>query len=128
MTVAAFCRIVQTRWESLSSLLWPPGVEQLTMAEVARLTDELEGRYSRLIRRRRKIERLRDRLSGLGRAEALAGGDAALRAIERSRARLTEHEELYERQRRAFVRVKQLRRAMTRGQVVVREDHRGPDD
>lgn len=128
MTVAAFCRIVQTRWESLSSLLWPTSVEQLTRAEVARLTDELEDRYIRLIRRRRKIEQLRDRLSGLERAEAWAGGDAILRAIERNRTRLADHEELYERQRLAFLRAKQLRRAMTHGQVVVcRQDEGDPD-
>jgi hypothetical protein len=120
MTMAAFCRIVQTRWENLSSLLWPPSADQLTHAEVSRLTDELEGRYSRLLRRRLKIEQLRDRLAGLERAEAWVGpGDAALRAIERTRDRLAEHEEQYERQRLAFLRVKRLRRALTRGQVVV---------
>jgi hypothetical protein len=128
MTVATFCQIVKTQWDSLSSLLWPTSVEQLTSAEVARLTDDLEGRYIRLIRRRRKIEQLRDRLSGLERAESWAGGDAALRAIERNRARLADHEELYERQRLAFLRLKHLRRAMTRGQVVVCEDHCGPAD
>ncbi|MFO0845491.1 MAG: hypothetical protein U0797_24420 [Gemmataceae bacterium] len=129
MTLTAFYRIVQSRWDSLSQKLWPRDVEQLCRAEIARLTDELEGRYARLVRRRRKIEQVRDRLAGLERADlGLAGEDSAVRAIERNRDRLAELEEGYDRQLRAFLRLKRLRRAIMRGQVVVCEDQPGSDD
>lgn len=125
MSVAVLRRIAQSQWQSLSRLLWPLDVEQLTRAEIARLTDELEGRYTRLIRRRIKIEQLRDRLRALETAQPepiLTNEHPLDRAIERNRTRLVEQEEIYDRQRRAFLRIKQLRRAMMRGQIVVCEE------
>ena len=130
MSVTVFYRLVRSQWQALTQLVWPADVEQLTQSEIARLTDELEGRYARLVRRRRKVEQLRDRLAALERAEPEPPSMSEHplgRAIERNRARLAEHEEAYERQRRAFVRLKHLRRAMMRGQVVVCEDEREPE-
>ena len=122
MSVAAFCRAVRSQWQALAQLVWPEGPEQRTQAEVARLTEELYGRYRRLVLRRHRIEQLRDRLARQERelaGEPCGPAEHLRAALERNRARLAEHESAYARQRQAFLRRKRLRLALLRGQVVV---------
>jgi hypothetical protein len=122
MSVAAFCRVVQSQWQAFTEYVWPPPPEQRLQAELARRTADLARRYRRLVRRRRKIEVLRDRLARQERELAEQPSpfpEPLLHARERSRQRLAEHEARYARQRQEYLSHKQLRLALLRGQVVL---------
>jgi hypothetical protein len=137
MALAAFCQAVRSQWQTLTQLVWPDSPQQQARDEIQHLTEELVGRYRRLVQRRSKIERLRERLAAAQRrVETLSGlassGTAAEgawemaltlerlhRAVQRNRARLVRLEEAYERRRLCFERKKQLRLALARGEVVV---------
>src|SRR5262245_56496004 len=108
MSVAAFCQAVRSRWQALAEYVWPPTPEQRLAAEIDRRARELARRYRRLVARRRKIEALRDRLAEQGTPSWM-----------RNHRRLAEQEERYQRERRTYLRCKQLRLALLRGQVIV---------
>jgi hypothetical protein len=121
MSVAAFCRVVRSQWQALAEYVWPATPDQRLQAEVFRRTRELARRYRRLVTRRRKIEALRDRLAQQERellADPLSPEHLPL-ARQRNARRLAEHEERYVRERWAYLRCKQLRLALLRGQVTV---------
>jgi len=122
MSVAAFCRVVRSRCQALAEYVWPATPEQRLQAEIARRTDELAWCYRRLVARRRKIEALRDRLAEQERelqATAPLSAEHLHQARMRNHRRLAEQEERYIRERWAYLRRKQVRLALLRGQVTV---------
>jgi hypothetical protein len=133
MSIAKLCQTFRTHWEAWTHYFWPESATLRVQAERARLTEELRRRYQRLLRRRRKIERLRDRLevqeragirltarvqACVGKADGQDAWDAALdldrlrRAAGRTRQRLRRQELAYERQRLHFERRKQQARSL----------------
>jgi hypothetical protein len=127
MALAAFCRAVRSRWHTLTQLVWPSTAEELARDEVRHLSDELAVCYERLLRRRARIERLRDRLAAQQRQMERLACDRLARAVGRNRERLARLEECYERTRRLYDRKKQLRLALLRGEVVVVVPRQGAD-
>jgi hypothetical protein len=128
MSIAKLCQTFRTHWEALTHYFWPECPTLRAQTERARLAEELRRRYQRMLRRRRKIERLRARLEEqeragirltarvqacLGKADGHNAWDAALdldrlrRAADRTRERLRRQELVYERQRLHFERGKQ---------------------
>src|SRR4051812_47544256 len=101
MSVAAICRAVRDQWEAWAQLIWPETTEQRTQAEIERLAQELARRYRGLVQRRRHIEQLRQRLAG---EEQQLGEKAA----ERTREKLSWHEQAYAHKRRVLQLRKQL--------------------
>lgn len=125
MSVAAFCRVVQSQWQALAHYVWPATPEQRREAELARRTADLARRYRRLVRGRRKIEALRDRLALRERelaSEAPLSPQQLLLARERDRRRLADLEARYDLQRSEYLRRKQLRLALVRGELAVCEE------
>lgn len=130
MSVAAICRAVRDQWEAWAQLIWPETTEQRTEAEIERLMDELARRYRGLVQRRRRIEQLRERLAGEERqlaehdstAEPDLMGQSLRDVIERTREKLTWHEQAYAHKRRVLELRKRLHKEMLHGKVVVAED------
>lgn len=131
MTLTWFCRAVRSQWQTVRQLVWPETVQQRTEAEIQRLTRELSRRYIGLIRRKRKIAHLQDRLDQLERQlrqPTLTSLEPLFRACARLRQRLGDQERKYQQQRQAFLRRKQLRLALVRGEVLVAEDPPSHED
>lgn len=131
MTLTWFCRAVRSQWQTVRQLVWPETVQQRTEAEIQRLTRELSRRYIGLIRRKRKIAHLQDRLDQLERQlrqPTLTSLEPLFRACTRLRQRLGDQERKYQQQRQAFLRRKQLRLALVRGEVLVAEDPPSHED
>jgi hypothetical protein len=130
MSVEALRQALLLRWQTFTRYFWPDGPRAQLEAELARLTNELQQRYLRLVRRRCRIEQLRGRLERQERRAALLadrmqnwlalseGGRAwetslALerqhQLIESTRRRVLEQESVYQRQRLAFEHRKEQR-------------------
>jgi hypothetical protein len=130
MSVEALRQALLLRWQTFTRYFWPDGPRAQLEAELARLTQELQQRYLRMVRRRCRIEQLRGRLERQERRAALLaarmqnwlalseGGRAwetslALerqqQLIESTRQRVLEQESIYQRQRLAFERRKEQR-------------------
>jgi hypothetical protein len=110
-------------WRTFTQLLWPESPQEQTQTSIAHLTDEMARRYRRLIERQQRIEEIRARLIRQEHERTvppLTSDDRLFKAIERNRLKLAEHEARYARQRRGYLRCKQLRQALLRGQVIVR--------
>ncbi len=107
MSITRFWRNVRGRWHDLVQHYWPDTPEERTRAEIAHLTADLARRQKRLIRLRRRIERL------------LARTDLA-------QERLARLEEAYQQGCRQLERRKQLRQALLRGRLQVVEVVHGP--
>src|SRR5262245_40420380 len=131
MSVAAFCQAVQSHWQALTQYVWPASPEQRVQEEIARRTADLVRRYRRLVQRRRRIEALRDRLTRQERE--LADGaprsaEVPLLARAGNRQRLTEQGRRYAGLRAEYVRRKQFRQALARGQVGVCDIPPAPEE
>lgn len=129
MSVSTFCQVVREQWRNLSCLLWPEDAARRTQTVVDQLGEDLARRYRALVRRRRRIDRLRDRLArrqddwlaairqgGGEHAEALG------RAIEAAHQRLARHESAYTWQREQLLRRKAIHRDLLRGRLVVADE------
>jgi hypothetical protein len=116
MSISVLWRAVRGRWYTLVQELWPDSPEELTRAEIARLTDDLARRHGGLIRLRRRIEQARDRQQRL-----LADPSLAADRLQRSVERLIRLEAVYEKKCRQLRRRKRLREALVRGQMQVVE-------
>jgi hypothetical protein len=130
MSVEDLRQAFLVRWQTFTRYFWPDSPRAQLEAELARLTQELQQRYLRLVRRRCRIEQLRYRLDRQRRrAAALAarmqdwlalseGANAweTAQALERqqqrieaTRRRLLAQESAYGRQRLAFEQRKEQR-------------------
>lgn len=63
MSLTALLRSVSRRWRTFAEAVWPPGPEEAKQAELDRLRRLIERRGRRLLARRLRIERLRDKLA-----------------------------------------------------------------
>jgi len=117
MSITRLWRAARGRWHDLVQRCWPDSAEERTRAEVAHLTADLARRQQRLLRLRRRIERL------------LARIDHAQERVQRRLARL---EEAYQEGCRQLERRKQLRQTLLSGRMqvveVVHEPGRSADD
>src|SRR5262249_27157564 len=104
-------RVVRGRWHDLVQRCWPDSPQERTRAEIAHLTADLARRQQRLIRLRRRIERLLARID---------------HAQERVQRRLTRLEEAYQEGCRQLERRKQLRQALVSGRMQVVDVVHGP--
>lgn len=130
MSVEDFRQAILVRWQTLTRYFWPDGPRAQLEAELTRLTQELQQRYLRLVRRRCRIEQLRYRLdrqerraaalaarmqNWLALSEGANAWETALalerqqRLIESTRRRLVSQEAAYRRQRLAFEHRKEQR-------------------
>lgn len=105
MSLAAFCRLLHSRWHGLASTLWPASFAERVQAELALLDAELRRRHDRLVKYRQKTEKLRDTLQRRERhPQSLA--------IDQLRRRLAERERKYQELLLRFDRCKQERNAV----------------
>jgi hypothetical protein len=95
MSVLAFCRILRSRWDHCTRILWPETPHERAQSELGHLDEELRRRHVRLLQCRQKIEKLRDNLDR--------------RSTDRLRARLQERERAYDRQLERFQKLKRVR-------------------
>jgi hypothetical protein len=63
MSITAVWRGLNHHWHTVLETLWPSTIEERTCAEIAHLNAELARRHQVLLRRRRRIEALRDHLA-----------------------------------------------------------------
>lgn len=130
MSIASFRRMVQAQWEAFTAYLWPQTSEQRTQEEIQRLGRELQRRHEALIQRQQQLLKLRERVQLLELRAAERSNDPEApvhRAVRRNRLRLQARENRYEQKQRAFLQLKELRNALTRGKVVVLGDESSTD-
>src|SRR5262245_43268425 len=133
MSLKAFCHAVQTQWRTLVQTVWPERPADLCRNEQERLDQIIHRRWLRLVVIRQRIDRL---LTSLGRQQGrlrelsarllTAPTDAAAtawatlqQAVEQKRAKVERLERHYERACDALELLRQARRALGRGEVVV---------
>lgn len=95
MSVSAFYRLLRSRWDHCTRILWPETLHERSQSELEHLDEELRRRHIRLLQCRQKIEKLRDVLDR--------------HPTDRLRARLQERERAYDRLLERFQALKRLR-------------------
>jgi hypothetical protein len=134
MSLKDFCHAVQTQWRTLVQTVWPERLPEIFQSEQERLDRVIQRRWLRLVVVRRRIDRL---LTALGRQQQCLrdlsarlltrpqDGDRAAwerlqLAVARKRAKVERLERGYEQECEALDRLRRARRALGRGEVVVR--------
>jgi hypothetical protein len=105
MSLAAFCRLLRSRWHGLANSIWPDSFAEQVQAELGLLDGELRRRHDRLVKYRQKTEKIRYSLQRRElRPQSLA--------VDRLRRRLAERERKYQESLLRFDRWKQERKAV----------------
>lgn len=113
-------RFLRNQWREIAELFWPETQEEQLGAEIRRLDAELALTQARLLRCRKKIEKVRNRLELLSRSVPNSGSAAGSSKewepqLDRLRGRLQTLQQAYTRLLARFESLKRQRAALRAG-------------